>query len=154
MKESGIPRLGVMQNIVSWISGRRKKKRHRFSYSPEKKWLHYGVLVLFIAALIAGIGSFVALLEPYSSYGRIVSNLFAPIYRWGNNLLAYFAERADSYAFYETEVWMKSLPTFVIAVTTFIVLTMLAWRRTDLLQHDLPGGNGIGIFLPFFPCSV
>ena len=99
--------LGVMQDIVSWISGRRKTKRYRFSYSPEIKWLRYGVLGLFVIALIAGIGSFVALLAPYSSYGRIASNLFAPLYRWGNNLLAYFAERADSYAFYETEVWMK-----------------------------------------------
>ena len=60
--------LGVMQDIVSWISGRRKTKRYRFSYSPEIKWLRYGVLGLFVIALIAGIGSFVALLAPYSSY--------------------------------------------------------------------------------------
>ena len=118
--------LGVMQDIVSWISGRRKTKRYRFSYSPEIKWLRYGVLGLFVIALIAGIGSFVALLAPYSSYGRIASNLFAPLYRWGNNLLAYFAERADSYAFYETEVWMKSLPTFGIAALTLVVLAVLA----------------------------
>lgn len=121
--------LGVMQDIVSWVSGKRKKKRYRFSYSPEKKWLRYGVVGLFIAAMIAGIGSFVALLAPYSSYGRIASNLFAPLYRWGNNLLANFAERADSYAFYETDVWMKSLPTFIIAVVTFVVLFVLAWRN-------------------------
>lgn len=91
--------LGVMQDVISWISGRRKKKKYRFSYSPEKKWLRYSMFVLFIVALIAGIGSFVALLAPYSSYGRIVQNLFSPFYRRGNNLLAYFAERFDSYAF-------------------------------------------------------
>lgn len=118
--------LGVFQDIVSWITGRRKKKRYRFSYSPEKKWLRYGILGLFIVALIAGIGSFVALPTPYSPYGRIASNLFAPIYHWDNNLPAYFAERANSYAFYETEVWMKSLPTFIIAIVTSIVLTVLA----------------------------
>ena len=59
---------------------------------------------------------------------RIASNLFSPVYQWGNNLLAYLAERADSYAFYETEVWMKSLSTFIIAAITFIVLFILAWR--------------------------
>lgn len=59
--------LGVFQDIVSWISSRRKKKKYRFSYSPEMKWLRYGVLGLFVIALIAGIGSFVALLAPYSS---------------------------------------------------------------------------------------
>ena len=74
--------LGMMQDIVSWISGRRKKKKYRFSYSPEKRWLRYGMLGLFVVALVAGIGSFVALLAPYSSYGRIASNLFAPLYRF------------------------------------------------------------------------
>ena len=66
--------------------------------------------------LVAGVRfhAVASLLEPYSSYGRIASSLFAPVYQWGNNLLAYLAERADSYAFYETEVWMKSLPTFII----------------------------------------
>lgn len=142
--------LGVMQDIVSWISGRRKKKRYRFSYSPEKKWLRYGVLVLFIVAMVASIGSFVALLAPYSSYGRIASNLFAPVYRWGNSLLAYFAERADSYAFYETEVWMKSLPTFIIAVLTLVVLAVLAWRNGRTYCNTIcPVGTVLGFFSRF-----
>ena len=118
--------LGVFQDIVSWLSGRRRKYRYRFSYSPAKRWLRIAVLVLFVAAIAAGIGSLVALLAPYSAYGRIAANLFAPIYRWGNNLLAYFAERADSYAFYQTDVWLKSLPTLLVAAATFIVLVVLA----------------------------
>lgn len=142
--------LGVMQDIVSWISGRRKKKKYRFSYSQEVKWLRYGVLGLFVIALIAGVGSFVALLAPYSSYGRIATNLFAPVYRWGNNLLAYFAERADSYAFYETEVWLKSLPTFLIAAVTFIVLIILAWRNGRTYCNTVcPVGTVLGFFSRF-----
>lgn len=121
--------LGVFQDVISWLSGRRKRKRYRFSYSPEVKWLRYGVFTLFVIALIAGIGSLVALLAPYSSYGRIAQNLFAPIYDWGNNLLAYLAERADSYAFYERDVWLRSLPTFIIAAATFVALVVLAWRN-------------------------
>ena len=137
--------LGVMQDIVSWLSGRRKKKRYRFSYSPAKNALRYIVLGLFIIAVIAGIGSFVALLAPYSSYGRIVSNLFAPLYGWGNNLLAYFAERAESYAFYETSVWMKSLPTFLIASLTFITLCVLAWRNGRTYCNTIcPVGTVLG----------
>ena len=99
--------LGVMQDIIAWMG--KKQKKNRYCYSPAKSWLRYGVLAVFVVAMIAGIGSLVALLAPYSSYGRIASNLFTPLYVWGNNLLAYFAERADSYAFYETEVWLKSL---------------------------------------------
>lgn len=142
--------LGVMQDIVSWISGRRKKKKYRFSYFPEVKWLRYGVLGLFVIALIAGVGSFVALLAPYSSYGRIATNLFAPVYRWGNNLLAYFAERADSYSFYETEVWLKSLPTFLIVAVTFVVLIILAWRNGRTYCNTVcPVGTVLGFFSRF-----
>ena len=51
--------LGIFQDLVSWINGRRSRKaRMRFTYSPAKNWLRYGMLVLFIAALLAGIGSF------------------------------------------------------------------------------------------------
>ena len=118
--------LGVFQDVVSNVSSRFKK--NRFRYSRAISWLRYGVLALFVIAFVAGIGSFVALLEPYSAYGRIVSNLFAPIYQWGNNILAFAAERVDSYAFYETEVWVRSMGTFAVAVITLIVIVILAWK--------------------------
>ena len=118
--------LGIFQDIVSWIHGKRKK--NRFTSSPEKRWLRYGVLVLFIAALVAGIHVLVALLAPYSSYGRMVTNLLLPVYQWGNNLLASIAERVDTYTFYSIDVWMKSLPTFLITLATFIIVVVLAWR--------------------------
>ena len=121
--------LGVMQDVVSWISGRRKKHKFRFSHSPEKRILRYGVLALFIVAFIAGIGSLVALLAPYSSYGRIAQNIFQPVYIFGNNLMAWVAERVDSYAFYSREVWMRSLPTFIIAAITLVGIGVLAWRN-------------------------
>ena len=142
--------LGVFQDIISWINSRRKKKKFRFSYSPAKSWLRYGVLAVFLIALIAGIGSLVALLAPYSSYGRIANNLFAPIYQWGNNLLAYFAERADSYAFYETTVWIKSLPTFIIALLTFIIIAVLAWRNGRTYCNTIcPVGTVLGFLSRF-----
>ncbi len=118
--------LGVMQDVVSWLHGRTKK--NRFSYSKEKRWLRYGVLGVFIVAMVCGIGSLVALLAPYSSYGRIVMNLVRPLYEWCNNGLAAVAEHYDSYAFYTTDVWMRSLPTFVVAALTLVVLIVLAWR--------------------------
>ena len=137
--------LGVMQDVISWINSRRKGKKRRFSYSPAKTWLRYGVLALFVVALIAGIGSVAALLAPYSSYGRIANNLFAPIYGWGNNLLAYFAERADSYAFYHTDVWLKSLLTFIIAAITFVTIAVLAWRNGRTYCNTIcPVGTVLG----------
>ena len=90
------------------------------------------------------------LLAPYSSYGRIASNLFAPIYGWGNNALAYLAERADSYAFYETSVWLKSLPTFIVAALTFIIISVLAWRNGRTYCNTVcPVGTVLGFLSRF-----
>ena len=119
--------LGVFQDIIAWLGKQRKKLPYR--YSPALHWLRYSVLGLYILAFIAGIGSFVALLEPYSAYGRMVNNLLQPLWFWGNNGLAYLAERMDSYAFYSVDVWMKSVPVLLIAVLTFVVLAILAWRN-------------------------
>ncbi len=102
--------LGVFQDIISWVSG--KVKKNRFRYSPALSWLRYGVLAVFVVALVAGAVSLAALIAPYSAYGRIVSNLLTPLYQWGNNVLALWAERVDSYAFYSVDVWMKGLSTF------------------------------------------
>ncbi len=142
--------LGILQDIVSWLSGKRKMMKYRFCNSGEKKWLRYGFFVLFIASLIAGIAPVVALLAPYSSFGRIVLNLFAPFYQWGNNLLAYFAERADSYAFYETEVWLRSIPTLLIALATFVLLAVLAWRGGRTYCNTIcPVGTLLGLLSRF-----
>lgn len=121
--------LGVMQDVISWISGKRKKKKYRFSYSSEKRWLRYGMLLVFIVALLMGVGSFVALLAPYSSYGRIAQNLFQPVYILGNNCLAWVAEQVDSYAFYGKDVWIRSLPTFIISAITLVAVGVMAWKN-------------------------
>jgi len=118
--------LGIFQDLVAWLHGKRKK--NRYSYSPAKSWLRYGVLAVFVIAFVAGVHSLVALLAPYSSYGRMVTNLLLPVYQWINNGLAAIAAHFDSYSFYGVDVWIKSLPTFIIALVTFIVIVVLAWR--------------------------
>lgn len=140
--------LGVMQDGFGWLG--KKAKKNRYTYSPAKSWLRYGVLVLFFVALVANIGSLAALLAPYSAYGRIASNLFAPLWQWGNNVLAYFAERLGSYAFYEKTVWLKSLPTFIVAALTFVLLGVLAWRNGRTYCNTVcPVGTVLSFFARF-----
>lgn len=122
--------MGIFQDVVSWISAKRKSQKARFSYSPEKKKLRLAVLALFvILMLIPGTSVIAILIAPYSAYGRIASNLFAPVWAWGNNVLAGIAEHYNSYAFYTTDVWMKGLPTLIIAVATLVIVSVLAWRN-------------------------
>lgn len=144
--------LGIFQDGVSWLSGQRDKrrKRLRFSYKKEIKWLRYGVLALFVVAIILGINAFVAILAPYSAYGRIVTNLFQPVYRWGNNLLANIAANHESYAFFTKDVWLKSLPTFIIAAVTFVILVILAWKGGRTYCNSVcPVGTTLSFFSRF-----
>lgn len=140
--------LGIMQDVVSWLHGRRK--RNRFTYSKEKKWLRYGMLGVFIISAVAGINAIVSLLAPYSSYGRIASSLFKPVYEAGNNVLASIAEHFNSYAFYSVDVWMKSLPTLIIASVTFVAIVILAWRGGRTYCNTIcPVGTILSFFARF-----
>jgi formate hydrogenlyase subunit 6/NADH:ubiquinone oxidoreductase subunit I len=137
--------LGVFQDIVAWSHNR--YKRNRYTYSKAISWLRYTMLGIMIAAFILGIGSIVALLEPYSSYGRIAGNLFQPVYEFVNNGLAAIAKNINSYAFYSVDIWIKSLPTFIIAVVTLIAIVVLAWRSGRTYCNTI---CPVGTILSFF----
>ena len=116
--------LGILQDVLA----RLRRKKNKYSYSKEVRWLRYPVLVVFVVAAVAGVGSLFQLLAPYNAFGRIATMVLQPLWMLGNNVLGFLAERADSYAFNTVDVWMKSLPVFVIALVTLIVLAVLAWR--------------------------
>ena len=116
--------LGILQDVLA----RFNRKKNRFRHSGEKRWLRYGVLLIFVVAFVAGVNSLVALLAPYSSFGRIAQTLFQPVWIAANNVLAGISEHYGSYAFYSREVWVRSLPTLIIAAVTLVLLVVLAWR--------------------------
>ena len=143
--------LGIMQDIVSWIHGRTAKKaRYRFHYRKALTALRIIFLAVFIVLGVAGLLSIAALIEPYSTFGRIMFNLFAPIYGLVNNLFAYIAERAGSYTFYSTDVWIKSIPTFIAAIAVFVLLTVLAWKDGRIWCNSVcPVGTILGFISRF-----
>lgn len=119
--------LGIMQDGFAWLG--KKAKKNRYSYSVARNVLRYTMLALMIAAIIGGISAFVAILAPYSAYGRIVSTLLQPIWIWGNNLLATWSEAHQNYAFYSVDLWMKGLAPLIVAVVTLVVLAILSWKN-------------------------
>ena len=116
--------LGVLQDVLARLN----RKKNKYTYSREVRWLRYPMLVVMVVALVAGVGSLFQLLAPYSAYGRIATMIMQPLWMLGNNVLGFLAERSNSYAFYTVDVWMKSLPVFVIALATLVLLVVLAWR--------------------------
>ena len=140
--------LGVMQDCFSWLGG--KAKRNRFHYAKGHTVLRIICLALFVLLMVFGLNGIAILVAPYSAYGRIVSNLFQPVYMWLNNLCAYFAERAGSYAFYSVDVWVKSGVVLVIAAVTFVVIGFLSFKWGRLWCNTIcPVGTVLGFFARF-----
>ena len=138
--------LGVFQDLLA----RLRRKKNKYSYSREVRWLRYPLLVVFLIALVAGVGIVFQLLAPYSSYGRIATMIFQPVWKLGNNLLALGAEQIDSYAFYSVDTWMRSLPVLIIAVVTLAVLFVLAWRGGRTYCNTVcPVGTILSFFARF-----
>jgi ferredoxin len=114
------------------------------------KWLRYPMLMVFVIAGVSGVGSLFQLLAPYSAYGRIATMIFQPIWKFGNNLLAMVAEHYESYAFYSVDTWMRSLPVFIIAAVTLVVLFVLAWRGGRTYCNTIcPVGTILSFFARF-----
>ena len=99
---------GIFQDIVNRIAGRLQKKRKRFAFAPAKTILRWSVLGVVVVTYLFGLTVVLSLLDPYGAYGRLVSNVFSPVYMAGNNLLEAIFTKFDNYTFYRTEVAVVS----------------------------------------------
>jgi ferredoxin len=134
--------------MASYAASLRKKAR--FSYRKPRKALiilRYALLVVFFISTGSGL---VAVLEPYSAFGRMVSQILGPLYKCANNSLAYFAERIGSYAFYTVDIWIKSAGALAVAILTFAVITVFAYKSGRGYCNTLcPVGALLSLFARF-----
>lgn len=69
--------LGILQDIIIFISG---KKRHRkYRNSPSAARLHASIAAVSVVGLLIGLPLLFALLEPYAFWGRIYRDLVLPL---------------------------------------------------------------------------
>ncbi len=140
--------MGLLQDLFGRLGFRARNRR--YSYSPAKTVLRLVVLFVFILAMVVGLGSVVALLAPYSSFGRIAQNLFQPLYQLLNNLLAFGSESFDDYTFSTSDIWLRSLPVFIVALVTFVAVAVLAWRNGRTYCNTIcPVGTILGYVAKF-----
>lgn len=140
--------LGIMQDGFGAIG--KKVKKNRYSYSKPLNILRYTMLAVMVASIITGFGVIVALLAPYSAYGRIAQSLLAPVWMWVNNLLAGIAETHESYAFYSVDIWLKGGVTLVAAIVTLVILGVLAYRNGRTYCNSIcPVGTVLGFLSRF-----
>ncbi len=146
--------LGIFQDVAIWIrgfAGHRRKSRLRFKFKPAATKARLVIFTVFVALLVVGLfqglsASIAGLIEPYSAYGRIAFQVFAPVYDGINNLLAAWSEsRVDDYTFYRVASFI-SIPVFVIAILTLISILAFAWTGgRDYCNTICPVGTFLGL---------
>ena len=142
--------LGVMQDIISWFSKKRKSKRKKpYKYSKPITLLRWTLLAVFII-LLAMFANFAGFIDPYSAFGKIVASIVSPVYLLINNVFAHFAEQWDSYAFYSNDVWMKSGIVLGTSIVTFLIVGYLAWTKGRMYCNTVcPVGTLMGLVSRF-----
>ncbi|NDP19711.1 MAG: 4Fe-4S dicluster domain-containing protein [Paludibacter sp.] len=144
--------LGVFQDIISWKSRffKKKKKKFRFKYMKSQNILRYTILGLTIVAFIFGSSLLVILFDPYSTFGRIISQLFRPLAIWGNNSMAALLSGMGNYSMYKVEQVGFVPVAFSITILFFIGIGIMSWFRGRLYCNTIcPVGTTLGLFAPF-----
>lgn len=140
--------MGIFQDVIIRISAHSKKKknRRRFKFKPNKPILRFGVLGIGIISLLAGFTLIMALIEPYSAYGRISTHLIKPVYIAGNNLLATLTKSTGEFWFIQSDIVRQSMTALGISIFTFLVIGYLAWKHGRTYCNTIcPAGTILGI---------
>ena len=116
--------LGALKDVLGWVSAKLRRKKTRFRFSPPKTWLRYSLLVVVCLSLFTDSFFLVNLLDPYSNFGRFVSDLFRPVYMLGNNLLAKIFESFEAYLLYPVTL-AKTNPLALLV--PLLMLTLVVW---------------------------
>jgi ferredoxin len=138
--------LGILQDVLSYV-GRRFGIKRRYKYKKPLNWVRYPILILTIVVMASGSLWLVTLLDPYSNFGRIVNNLFRPVFVLLNNLVAIAFEAAGNYSVSRIDWKGLSLLTFSYSLALLAVVTLLALTRGRLYCNTLcPVGILLGRF--------
>ena len=141
--------LGIWQDVVEYMAKLFNKKK-KYKFLPAKNILRYGLLAVTIVVFFFGFTFLLSLLEPYSIYGRIASNILRPVYLEGNNLLADILGRFNNYSLYMMDVTIRSMLSFIVALLSLLIISFLGYKYGRLYCNTIcPVGSLLGLVSRF-----
>jgi ferredoxin len=142
--------LGILQDVISWISGKARKKS-KYKYCKAWTILRYSLLALVLLPLLFSSITLVTLLDPYSLFGRISTNLFKPIVVVVNNVFSAGFAKADIYNWLYRYDMVAVHPAILVITTLFFAF--IAWTsfyRGRLYCNTVcPVGTLLGVISKF-----
>ncbi len=142
---SSVCPLGTLQDGIIYLA-RKKQKRRRFQFIKPHNVLRYSILALTVLVPIAGSGFLLNLLDPFSTFGRIFSNLVRPLVLVVNNAAAIALERLGVHTLYLVR-WAVIAPLSAgVSMAMLILVTWLAATRGRLYCNTVcPVGALLGL---------
>ncbi len=145
---SSICPLGTLQDLITFSSG--KRKRRDAHYRLPHNVLRYSILFLTGAVFAGGSRLLLNFLDPFSSFGRIITNIVRPIGIVINNSGAMVLETFGVYTLVR-EQWAAMAPfSTAVALAVFVILLWLAAYHGRLYCNTIcPVGTLLGIVSRF-----
>lgn len=143
--------LGVLQDIAIHLARKlRWPRRVKFLFQPPQNVLRYGILALAVGLFLSGSTLGLTLLDPFSNYGRIASDLLRPLYVLGHNGLGQVLERFGINGPLPLLWKPPPIVTLVFPAAFLIGLVWLSATRGRLFCNTLcPVGTLLGLVARF-----
>lgn len=147
---SSICPLGILQDVITNVSNRFRKKKKKFKFTKGYDKLRYSFLVISFVGLLSSSLIFIYLLDPYSNFGRIVSTLFRPIFIGANNLTSIVLEQFNNYSLYPVEFKGIDVLTVIFPFAFLALIIWLSVKRGRIFCNTVcPVGTLLGLISRF-----
>lgn len=136
--------LGVLQDIILFI--RRKIKNINFGLTVPFTKTRY--IILFITILLFLFGTSIAfnLLDPFSNYGKITSNILRPIAIILNNISSLILETFNLYIISPMEFKGITLFSFLFSISFLFLIIWMSFNYGRLFCNSIcPVGTFLGL---------
>ncbi len=133
--------LGILQDLMIRIA-RKLNRRKRFKYSKAPQWLHYSVLALSALLLLLGSSMLIGdLLEPFSSFGRIVNTFALPAIVLSNNAASDLLARFGIYFLYNVPLHLEGVGALSLGLLFFATIGYMSMTEGRLFCNTFcPAG--------------
>jgi ferredoxin len=137
--------LGTLQDVVIWLSGRIRRRRW-YRYKPAPTGVHYALLVVSGIAALMGSMILVDLFEPFSNFGRILTNLADPVLVSFNNAATFVLGRLGIYVLFSIPLLHLTTAALLLAFAFLGLVVYLSYYHGRLFCNLLcPAGALLGL---------
>ena len=142
--------LGIIQDVISYISRKLKRKIFRFKFAKPKTFLRYLFLAIAVIPIFFGTIFSLGLLDPYSNFGRFFSDLGRPLYMALNNLLANILIKFKVFSLSPENLANINWVTIIYPVIVLALIIWLAGKWGRLYCNSVcPVGTFLGLLSRF-----